>query len=51
MEKLLLSHATTSEIQDAAVKEGMITMRQDGFLKALTGVTSIEEVVSKASEY
>jgi len=26
-------------------------MRQDGFLKALTGVTSIEEVVSKASEY
>jgi type IV pilus assembly protein PilB len=51
MEKLLLSHATTSEIQDAAVKEGMITMRQDGFLKALTGMTSIEEVVSKASEY
>jgi len=51
MEKLLLTHATTSEIQDAAVKEGMITMRQDGFLKALTGITSIEEVVSKATEY
>ena len=51
MEKLLLSHATSAEIQDAAVAEGMITMRQDGFLKALTGITSIEEVVSKASEY
>jgi type IV pilus assembly protein PilB len=51
MEKLLLSHATSQDIQDAAVKEGMITMREDGFLKALEGVTTIEEVVSKASEY
>jgi type IV pilus assembly protein PilB len=51
MEKLLLSHATSAEIQDAAVKEGMIIMRQDGFLKALEGVTTVEEVISKATEY
>jgi type II secretory ATPase GspE/PulE/Tfp pilus assembly ATPase PilB-like protein len=51
MEKLLLSHSTSSEIQDAAVKEGMVTMRQDGFLKALEGLTTVEEVVAKASEY
>jgi type IV pilus assembly protein PilB len=51
MEKLLLGHATSTEIQDTAVKDGMITMREDGFLKALEGVTTIDEVVSKVTEY
>ena len=51
MEKLLLTNSTSSEIQDAAVKEGMITMRQDGFLKALEGITTVEEVVSRITEY
>ncbi len=47
---LLMPNATSMDIQKTAVNEGMTTMRQDGFLKALTGVTTIEEVVSKASE-
>lgn len=51
MEKLLLTHATSAEIQDMAVKAGMVTMREDGFLKALEGVTTIDEVVSKVTEY
>jgi type IV pilus assembly protein PilB len=51
MEKLLLSHATSVEIQDEAVKAGMITMRQDGFLKALEGITTVDEVVSRVTEY
>ncbi len=51
MEKLLLSHATTTEIQDQAVKDGMLTMQQDGFLKALTGISTIEEVSRVATEY
>ncbi len=50
MEKLLQQHATTLDIQNQAISEGMVTMREDGFLKALTGVTSIEEVVAKAAE-
>lgn len=50
IEKLVVSHATTSEIQTQTLKEGMITMRQDGFLKALEGITTIEEVIAKASE-
>jgi type IV pilus assembly protein PilB len=50
MEKLVVSHATTYEIQKQAISEGLITMRQDGFLKALEGITTIEEVVAKASE-
>jgi len=50
IEKLLLTHATTTEIQNEAIVQQMITMREDGFLKALEGVTTIEEVVSKATE-
>ena len=44
IQKLIIERATSSEIQRLAVSQGMITMRQDGYLKALTGVTTIEEV-------
>lgn len=50
IEHLLQQHATTTDIQAEAIKEGMMTMREDGFLKALEGITTIEEVVSKAAE-
>lgn len=50
IEKLLLTHSTTTEIQTAAIAQNMVTMREDGFLKALEGITTIEEVVSKATE-
>jgi type IV pilus assembly protein PilB len=51
MEKLLLSHATTSDIQAQAVKDGMLIMQQDGYLKALTGVTTVDEVARVATDY
>ncbi len=44
VQKLIVARATSSEIQRKAVEQGMITMRQDGYLKALTGVTTLEEV-------
>ena len=44
IQNLIISHATSSEIQRLAVSQGMITMRQDGYLKALSGITTIEEV-------
>ncbi len=44
IEQLLLKEATSSAIQDQAQKDGMLTMQQDGILKALTGTTTIEEV-------
>ncbi|MCL4386929.1 MAG: Flp pilus assembly complex ATPase component TadA [Patescibacteria group bacterium] len=50
IEKLLVNRATTSEIHNQAVKNGMVTMRQDGFLKALEGTTTIEEVVRYAAD-
>lgn len=44
IQRLIVSRATSSEIQKQAVAEGMITMRQDGYLKALQGLTTLEEV-------
>lgn len=44
IQQLIVSRATSSVIQKQAVAEGMITMRQDGYLKALQGITTLEEV-------
>ena len=41
---LIVKRATSAEIQRQAVTEGMVTMRQDGYLKALQGLTTLEEV-------
>ena len=42
---LIVKEATTDQIQSQAIKEGMRTMTEDGFLKAAQGITSIEEVL------
>lgn len=44
IQQLIVNRATSNEIQKQAVLEGMITMRQDGYLKALQGITTLEEV-------
>ncbi len=44
IQQLIVKRATSAEIQRKAVEQGMITMRQDGYLKALQGITTIEEV-------
>jgi type IV pilus assembly protein PilB len=50
IQELILKRATSSEIQKAAQEEqGMLTMRQDGYLKALDGQTTIAEVNRVAS--
>ncbi len=43
-EKMILDLAGETEITMAVLEEGMITMLQDGILKAVSGVTSIDEV-------
>jgi type IV pilus assembly protein PilB len=50
IQKLIVNRVTSAEIQRQAVSEGMITMRQDGYLKALAGITTIEEVNRVAAE-
>jgi type II secretory ATPase GspE/PulE/Tfp pilus assembly ATPase PilB-like protein len=44
IEKLILEMGSEREIMQAALEDGMITMAQDGILKAVEGVTSMEEV-------
>ena len=41
---MITRRATTAEVQRQAQREGMVTMRQDGYLKALQGITTLEEV-------
>ncbi|MEK7125006.1 MAG: GspE/PulE family protein [Patescibacteria group bacterium] len=44
MEKLILAQPAISEVRELAIKEGMVTMLQDGYLKLLEGITSLEEI-------
>ena len=41
---LIVKRSTSAEIQKQAIAEGMVTMRQDGYLKALQGLTTLDEV-------
>lgn len=50
MEKLLTERATSGQIQKQAQIEGMLTMQQDGYFKALKGHTTLEEVARVASD-
>ena len=44
IQQLITARASSTEIQKKAIEQGMITMRQDGYLKALQGITTLEEV-------
>lgn len=44
IEKLILKRATSNEIQKRGQELGMVTMREDGYFKALNGLTTLEEV-------
>lgn len=45
IQKLIVANATSDVIQSQAIKAGMLTMQMDGFIKALRGLTSIEEIL------
>ena len=44
IQKLVFNAASTFDIKKAAVSAGMLTMQQDGLLKALAGFTDLAEV-------
>ncbi len=47
---LIMKRSTSTEIEHAARAEGMVSMRQDGYLKALSGGTTLNEVNRVAAE-
>ena len=46
--QLILKRSSEAELEDVARKQGMILMKQDGYLKVLDGLTTIEEVLRVA---
>ena len=50
IQNMIIKRATSNEIQKVAVAQGMVTMRQDGYLKALGGLTTMEEVNRVAAD-
>lgn len=50
IQKLIVSNATSDIIQVEAIKNGMVTMQFDGFIKALRGQTTIEEILRVTAE-
>jgi type IV pilus assembly protein PilB len=49
-QQLIFKEASMSDFRRAAIQQGMLTMVQDGLLKALEGITDVEEVFRVAGE-
>jgi len=50
IEKFILSKPSIAALKELAIKKGMITMKQDGLIKVLEGLTTLEEVERIAGE-
>ncbi len=50
IQRSITTNATSNDIQDEAINEGMVTMQIDGLIKALRGVTTISEVLRVTRE-
>ncbi len=50
LRRLVMRHAGMGELEQQARREGMRTMYEDGLVKALEGVTTIEEVLRVTQE-
>ncbi|HJQ54533.1 MAG TPA: ATPase, T2SS/T4P/T4SS family [Gemmatimonadaceae bacterium] len=49
LRKLIMQSAGAAEIQKAAIEEGMLTLRMDGWLKVLKGITPLDQVVRETA--
>jgi type IV pilus assembly protein PilB len=47
---LIMQHKSAQEIQDEAEKHGMVLMWEDGFIKALKGITTVDEILRVSKE-
>ncbi|MDD3678700.1 MAG: ATPase, T2SS/T4P/T4SS family [Patescibacteria group bacterium] len=48
--EMIVQRATSDSIEREAIENGMVTMAQDGFIKSLIGVTTIEEILRVTRE-
>ncbi len=49
LRKLILKNVGAADLRDAAVDVGMLTLRMDGWLKVLKGITTLEQVIRETS--
>ena len=49
LRRMILKGASTSELSDQAVQDGMLTLRMDGLVKIRKGITTLEEVVKETA--
>jgi len=47
--KLIMQKATTDELRDAAIEDGMLTLRMDGLKKLENGLTTLDEIMKETS--
>ncbi len=47
--KLIIQNAGATELKEQAISEGMLTLRMDGWLKVLKGITTLEQVVRETA--
>lgn len=50
IQQLIVSNATSNQIREESIKEGMVTMQIDGLIKVLRGETTLEEVMRVTRE-
>lgn len=50
IQKMITANATSNDIQEQAIIEGMVTMQMDGLIKSLRGITTTEEVLRATRE-
>ncbi|MBX3142431.1 MAG: Flp pilus assembly complex ATPase component TadA [Trueperaceae bacterium] len=50
VEKAIVKEASTFELREVALERGMVSLRQDGILKALQGITTLEEVLARTAD-
>jgi len=47
--KLVMQNVGAAEIRDAAIEEGMLTLRMDAWLKVIKGITTTEQMIRETS--
>ena len=45
IQKMIVSNATSEDLQNQSIKQGMVPMQLDGLIKAMLGMTSIDEIM------
>jgi len=49
LRKLILQRVGAGDLKDAAIEDGMLTLRMDGLLKIMKGITTLEQVIRETS--